>query len=68
MTVYVESGTFKVELLGDDEFVTAVIEARYGQTSSGEGFMTVDMFDEASYRWTAVEATNVEMNMEYVFE
>jgi hypothetical protein len=68
VTVYAETGSFKVELLGDDDFITAVIEARDGQTSSGEGFMTVDLFDEASYRWTAVEATNVEMHMEYVFE
>jgi len=68
VTVSAEAGSFKIELLGDDDFVTAVIEAHDGQTSTGEGFMTVDTFGDAEYRWTAVEATNVEMVMEYVFE
>jgi hypothetical protein len=64
----VGKGSYKIELLGENEEVTLTLEARDGQTVSGQGQMVVSgMDEEASYRVTAVEAENVEYSMEYTF-
>ena len=64
----VGKGSYKIELLGENEEVTLTLEARDGQTVSGHGQMVVaGMDEEASYRVTAVEAEGVEYTMEYTF-
>lgn len=63
----VQKGTFKIELLGEDDQVTLSLEARDGQTVGGQGQMVVDTFDEASYRVTATEAEDVVYTIEYVY-
>lgn len=67
VTLTVEKGTFKIELLGEDDEVTLVLEARDGETVSGAGQMKLDSFAEADYRVTATEAENVQYTIEYVF-
>lgn len=67
VTLSVEKGSFKIELLGEDGQVTLTLEARDGQAVSGHGQMVVDSFDEANYRVTATEAENVEYTIEYTF-
>jgi hypothetical protein len=68
VTLTVGKGTFKIELLGENEQVTLSLEARDGQTVSGHGQMVVSGFEEeASYRVTAIEAEDVEYSMEYTF-
>ena len=67
VTLSVEKGTFRIELLGEDDAVTLVLEARDGQTVSGEGQMVIDSFSEANYRVTATEAENVEYTIQYEF-
>jgi hypothetical protein len=67
VTLSVETGSFVIELLGEDGQVTLVLEARDGEMVSGFGRMVVDSFDDASYRVTATEATNVEYSMDYTF-
>lgn len=67
VTLSVEKGSFKIELLGENEQVTLTLEARDGQAVSGHGQMVVDTFDEANYRVTATEAENVEYTIEYTF-
>lgn len=67
VTLTVEQGAFKIELLGEDEVMTLVLEARDGQTVSGEGQMVLDSFSEANYRVTATEAENVEYTINYAF-
>ena len=69
VTLSVEKGSFKIELLGEgnEDNVTLVLEARDGETVSGHGYMVVDAFDEANYRVTGVEAENVEYTLEYTF-
>ncbi len=66
VTLSVEKGAFKIELLGEDDQVTLTLEARDGQAVSGHGRMAVT-FSEASYRVTAVEAEGVEYTIEYTF-
>jgi hypothetical protein len=68
VTLTVEKGSFKIELLGKDDEVTLTLEARDGQTVSGHGRMFVDSLDEASYRVTANEAENVEYTIEYTLQ
>jgi hypothetical protein len=67
VTLSVEKGTYKIELIGEDGEVTLALEARDGQTVSGEGWMAVDTFGEARYRVTATEAENVEYSIEYTY-
>jgi hypothetical protein len=69
VTLSVEKGTFKIELLGEggDDEVTLVLEAGEGQAVSGHGQMVVDSFGEANYRVTAVNAENVEYSIVYAF-
>jgi hypothetical protein len=63
----VGSGSFKIELLGEDDQPTLTLEAGAGQTVEGQGQMVTDSFGEASYRVTAVEAEDVEYLIEYTF-
>lgn len=67
VTVSVGAGSYKIELLGEDDQVTLALEARDGQTVDGQGWMVTDGFGEASYRITAVEAEDVEYTIEYTF-
>jgi len=67
VTLSVEKGSFKIELLGEDGEVTLTLEARDGEAVSGSGSMAVDSFGEASYRVTAVEAENAEYTIVYVY-
>lgn len=67
VTLSVEKGSFKIELLGEDDEVTLTLEARDGEAVSGSGSMAVDSFGEASYRVTAVEAENAEYTIVYVY-
>lgn len=67
VTLSVGSGSFKIELLGEDDEVTLALEAHGGQTVEGQGWMVTDSFGAASYRVTAVEAADVEYVIEYVF-
>jgi hypothetical protein len=67
VTLSVGSGSFKIELLGEDDQATLTLEARDGQTVEGQGWMVTDSFGEASYRVTAVEAEDVEYMIEYTF-
>lgn len=61
-------GSYKIELLGKDQEVTLVVEARDGQTVTGHGQMVTDGFGQARYRVTAVEAENVDYVIEYTFQ
>lgn len=63
----VGEGSYKIELLGENDEVTLVLEAQGGEAVSGIGWMVTDGFGEASYRVTAVEAEGVEYRIEYVF-
>lgn len=67
VTLTVGKGSYKIELLGEDEQVTLTLEAGAGETVSGQGWMITDAFGEASYRVTAVEAEDVEYTIEYAF-
>lgn len=67
VTLSVGSGSYKIELLGEDDAVTLALEAQAGQKVSGTGWMVVDGFDEASYRTTAVDARDVEYTIVYTF-
>ena len=67
VSLSVEKGSFKIELLGPEGEVTLTLEARDGQQVSGSGLMAVDSFGEASYRVTAVEAENVEYSLVFVY-
>lgn len=67
VTLSVETGTFKIELIGKDDEVTLALEARDGEAVSGHGWMAVDTFGAANYRVTATEAENVEYTTEYTF-
>jgi hypothetical protein len=63
----VGGGSFKIELLGEDDQVTLTLEAGPGESVEGQGWMVTDSFGAASYRVTAVEAKDVEYVIEYVF-
>ena len=63
----VGTGSYKIELLGENDEVTLVVEAKAGESSMGQGWMVTDGFGEASYRVTAVEAGDVEYTIEYAF-
>lgn len=67
VTLTVGKGSYKIELLGEDEQVTLTLEAGAGETVSGQGWMITDAFGEASYRVTAVEAEDVEYTIDYIF-
>jgi hypothetical protein len=67
VTLTVESGSFTIELVGEDDEITLSLTARDGETVTGHGEMAVDTWGEASYNVTAVEATNVDYSMEYTF-
>lgn len=60
-------GSYKIELLGENDEVTLALEALGGETVSGQGWLMVDTFGDASYRVTAVEAEDVEFSIEYTF-
>jgi hypothetical protein len=68
VTLSVEKGAFKIELIGRNDEVTLSLEASDGEAVSGHGWMAVDSFGEMSYRLTAVDAENVEYTIEYTFE
>jgi len=68
VTLAVGVGSFTIELLGDDDAVTLTLEARDGQTVSGQGQCVLDVFGDARYRVTAVEAENVDYRMDYRFQ
>jgi len=63
----VGTGSYKIELLGENDEVTLVVEAKAGESNIGQGSMVTDGFGEASYRVTAVEAGDVEYTIEYAF-
>jgi hypothetical protein len=67
VTLTVAQGTFKIELLGEDDQVTLTLEASDGQSVSGRGHMVTDAFGEANYRVTATEAEGVEYSIVYTF-
>ena len=67
VTLKVWTGSYKIELLGENDEVTLVLEAKGGEARSGIGWMVTDGFGEASYRVTAVEAGDVEYVIEYTF-
>jgi hypothetical protein len=67
VTLTVAKGTFKIELLGEDDQVTLTLEASNGQSVSGHGQMVTDAFGEADYRVTATEAEGVEYSIVYTF-
>jgi hypothetical protein len=67
VTLAVGTGTYKIELLGEDDEVTLTLEASAGETVSGEGWMVTDAFGDAGYRVTATEAENVDYQIEYTF-
>jgi hypothetical protein len=63
----VGQGSYKIELLGENDEVTMELEVQGGQALSGTGWMVTDAFGDASYRVTAVEAEDVEYRIEYTF-
>ena len=63
----VAEGSYKIELLGENDEVTMVLEAQGPEAVSGIGWMVTDAFGDASYRVAAVEAEDVEYSIEYVF-
>ena len=63
----VGKGSYKIELLGENDEVTMVLEAQGAEAVSGIGWMVSDAFGEASYRVTAAEAEDVEYRIEYVY-
>ncbi|NIV37674.1 MAG: hypothetical protein GWN58_52145 [Anaerolineae bacterium] len=63
----VGQGSYKIELLGENDEVTLVLEAQGPEAVSGIGWMVTDAFGDASYRVTAVEAEDVEYRIEYGF-
>jgi hypothetical protein len=63
----VGKGSYKIELLDEDDQVTLTLEAKDGETVSGHGQMVTDAFGEANYRVTAVEAEEVAYALEYTF-
>ena len=67
VTLSVGSGSYKIELLGEDDAVTLALEAAAGETVNGTGWMGLDSFDKASYRVTAVDARDVEYTIVYTF-
>ena len=67
VTLAVGIGSYKIELLGQEDEVTLTLEAGEGETIEGQGWMVTDSFGEASYRVTAVEAGNVTYVIEYTF-
>jgi hypothetical protein len=68
VTLAVGAGSFTIELLGEDDAVTLTLEASDGEAVSGHGQCVFDVFGDARYRVTAVEAENVEYRMEYRFQ
>jgi hypothetical protein len=68
VTLAVGKGSYKIELLGEDDQVTLSLEAHDGQTVSGRGQMVTDAFGEASYRVTALDAENVAYALQYTFQ
>lgn len=67
VTLSVGAGSYKIELLGENDEVTLVLDAQGGETVTGQGWMVTDAFGEASYRVTAVQAEDVEYRIEYTF-
>jgi hypothetical protein len=65
LTLAVGQGSFKIELLGQDEQVTLALEARDGQTLAGHGQIVVDDSRDVPYRVTAAEAEHIDYYMEY---
>lgn len=67
VTLSVERGMFRIELLEQDDEVTLELEARGGETVSGRGQMVANAFGDASYRVTATEAENVEYTINWTY-
>ena len=67
VTLSAGKGSYKIELLGQDDKVTLTLEARDGKTVSGHGQMASDSFGDASYRVTAVDAENVAYTLKYTY-
>ena len=57
-------GSYKIELVGDEDEVTLALEAADGQTVNGQGWMAIDCFGEAHYWVMAVEAEEVGFTVE----
>lgn len=67
VTLSVGAGSYKIELLGEDDSVTLALEAAAGEAVSGTGWMGLDSFDKATYRVTAVDARDVKYSIVYAF-
>jgi hypothetical protein len=67
VTLAVGIGSYKIELLGQDDQVTLVLEANAGQTVEGQGQMVTDSFGEGSYRVTAKNAEKITYVIEYTY-
>jgi hypothetical protein len=67
VTLAVGLGSYKIELLGENDAVTLTLEARDGETVEGHGQMFTDSFGEASYRVSAANAENVDYQIVYTF-
>ncbi len=67
VTLKVGRGSYKIELLGENDTVTLALEALGGETVTGQGWMVVDTLGDASYRVTAVDAGDVEYSIEYTY-
>jgi len=67
VTLSVGAGSYKLELLGEDDSVSLTLEAQGGETVSGIGWMALDGFDKAGYRITAADAQDVEYTIVYTF-
>jgi hypothetical protein len=65
VTLTAGSGTFRIELLGADDAVTLTLESTDGEVVSGSGQIVADVFADASYRVTAVEARDVSYRIDY---
>jgi hypothetical protein len=68
VTLTAGSGTFKIELLGADDAVTLTLESQDGKTVSGNGQIVANVFADAAYRVTALEAKDVSYRIDYTLQ
>jgi len=61
-------GSFKIELLGQDDQVTLTLESRDGETVTGSGQIVVNKMGSPRFRVTAVEAKQVSYILEYTIQ
>ncbi len=67
VTLAVGLGSYKIELLGEDDAVPLTLEAGAGETVKGHGQMVTNSSGEATYRVTAKHAENVDYQIVYSF-